>query len=120
VAGRRRRLAVAAACWLLPVSLAGCAHRDAAAYARQACRYVESSLAAWARARSDPDPAAAARQRLAAQVDLRDALPLAALAASDDSQWQALATTISESTRVDEGLLVHALAIQCAQVARPG
>ncbi len=44
----------------------------------------------------------------------------AALAAGDNGQWQALMTTISESSRVPEGVLVSALRLQCAVAETPG
>jgi hypothetical protein len=82
----------------------------------QACRHVERSLSLLARA--DTDPALASE----AATELRMALPLASLAASEDGQWQALQTTLSESPRVDESRLTHALSAQChdAFTAQPG
>jgi hypothetical protein len=48
-----------------------------------------------------------------AAEQLRDALPLAAQANSDDGSWNSLMTTISESSDVDEGHLLPALKAQC-------
>lgn len=49
-----------------------------------------------------------------AYVQLRDALPLAAAATSQNGQWVALETTLSESSRVEEGNLVSGLQQECA------
>jgi hypothetical protein len=48
-----------------------------------------------------------------ADQELREALPLAAAANSDDGSWNSLMTTISEIGTVDEGHLVPALRAQC-------
>lgn len=40
-------------------------------------------------------------------------MPLGNFAAADDSQWQALAATLGESSRVPETNLLHALSAQC-------
>jgi hypothetical protein len=45
---------------------------------------------------------------------LRDALPLAADAAGEAGQFQALMSTLAESDHLPESLLVHALGEQCA------
>jgi len=47
-------------------------------------------------------------------AQLRDALPLAAAANSDDGTWNALMTAISESATVDETHLIPSLRGQCA------
>ncbi len=94
---------------MLPVALglSGCGQANARDYAVQACHHVERSLSLWSGAEGNPGVEAKAL------AELRVALPLASLAASEDGQWQALQTTLSESSRVDESRLVHALSAQC-------
>jgi hypothetical protein len=103
----------------LVLGLSGCAQRDGHDYAVQACHYVQSSIAAYQQARADPGSPAAPRLRAKALADLRTAMPISALAAADDTQWQALAATLGESSRVDEGDLIHALQAQCATATSP-
>ena len=81
--------------------------------ARQACAHVKTSLALYAQSTAATDPTRAARLAEEAQIQLTDAEPLAAQAADEDSQWQALMTTISEGANIDEGHLVPALRAQC-------
>jgi hypothetical protein len=61
-----------------------------------------------------PTSATAATQQSDAMDQLRDALPLAATAAGQDGQYQALMATLAESNSLPESLLVHALGAQCA------
>jgi hypothetical protein len=83
--------------------------------ARQACVHVDRSVTDWARGTNAGTPRAVAASLLdQADQQLRDALPLAAAANSDDGTWNALMTTISEGATVDEGHLVPALRAQCA------
>jgi hypothetical protein len=58
-------------------------------------------------------------QRTAA-LQLEAAQRKAAVAAGEDAEWQALMTTISESPRIPEGYLVHALEEQCQVASSPG
>lgn len=99
-----------------------CASADAAALAHQACRKVDRSLVLYARSeRADGAEAAALRARALAL--LRAALPIAAVAAGEDSTWQALEATLSETNRVPEGNLLQALSAQCpapAALRAPG
>jgi hypothetical protein len=76
--------------------------------------HVHLSVRDWARARVAGTPATtvAVLEKRAAQ-ELRTALPLAALANSDDGSWNSLMTTISEGATVDEAHLVPALDAQC-------
>ena len=98
--------------------LAGCGGNPDSK-AKEACQHVERSLRLYAQAASDPDPAAADRKRVAALVELRTALPLAAVAAAGSGQWEALRTTLSESPNVEEGRLVPALTQQCQTALAP-
>jgi hypothetical protein len=97
------------------VALTGCSSTaDGANLARQACTHVERSVADYLQAnRASTSANRATRLREAADRELRDALPLAAAANSDDGSWNSLMTTISESATVDEGHLVPALRAQC-------
>jgi hypothetical protein len=97
---------------------AGCGGNPDAT-AKQACQHVERSLRLYAQASSNPDPAAADRERVDALVELRTALPLASVAAAGSGQWEALRTTLSESPNVDESRLVPALTRQCQSALAP-
>jgi len=94
------------------VILAACGN-SGTALARQACGYVDHSVALLAEAGHAPTGAQAAADQRRAYADLRDALPIAASANSADGEWNALMTTISESARVPEQQLVAALRSQC-------
>ena len=96
------------------LGLAGCANGDALSLARRACGHVQRSISLYRTAAADaPGPAQQAAAS-AALAELRLALPLAATAAGEAPQWQALMTTLSESSRVPESDLVSALQQQCA------
>ena len=91
-----------------------------ATLAHQACTQVEASLRLYGASQRVSDPSAAAHDRAVALADLRAALRPAALAASSDGQWQALAATLSETNRVPESDLVTALGAQCAAFSPSG
>jgi hypothetical protein len=95
-------------------SLAGCASRDGTDLARQACTHVERSIALYRASLHAADPAAATAQQSQATAQLRDALPMAATAAGEAGQYQALMATLAESDHLPESLLVHSLGEQCA------
>jgi hypothetical protein len=84
------------------------------ASARQACAHVKTSLTLYAQSTRTADPTRAARLAEQAEIQLTEAEPLAADAADEDTQWQALMTTLSEYGRVSESHLVAALTDQCA------
>lgn len=97
--------------------LSGCNGNGGAAtaYARAACRYVARSTAAFERSQHDQTPQAAAADNRAALTDLRLALGPAGLAAAKSTSWDALVTTLSEtSDQVPEASLIPALTQQCA------
>jgi hypothetical protein len=94
--------------------LAGCASQNGTNLARQACRHVERSLTLYQASLHASSPAQASAQQSQAVSELRDALPIAATAAGEDGQYQALMATLDESDRLSESLLVHALSAQCA------
>jgi hypothetical protein len=82
--------------------------------ARQACVHVHRSISLLAQAQHAPGPARASTLEADAETELRTALPIAAEAAYDDGQWQALMTTLSESNRIAPSTLIPALTQQCA------
>ncbi len=100
------------------ITAAGCSSQDALTLARQSCTYVNRSIALYQSSLTAKTP----KQRRAlldeAYSRLSLALQPAALASTDDSQWQALMATISESSRVSESVLVSALQQQCAVADR--
>ena len=105
-----------AACTVAVVacSLAGCASHNGTDLARQACQHVERSLTLYQASLHAASPAVAAAQQAQAVAQLRDALPIAATAAGEAGQYQALMATLAESDHLPESLLVHALGAQCA------
>ncbi len=96
----------------LGLGLSSCGN-DGTNLARQACSHVDRSISYLRQSEHQPDQTDANRLVQEAYVELRNALPIAANAAYDDGQWQALMTTISESNRVPEATLVSALTAQC-------
>jgi hypothetical protein len=93
---------------------AACSGSNADALGHQACVHVASSLKLYAKAGRTGDGALASKDRAAALAELRQAVSPAALAGSEDGDWQALAATVSESARVPEADLITALSAQCA------
>lgn len=79
----------------------------------QACTRVEHSITLFEQSMKSSG-AAAKKFTNEANTELRLALRPASLAASGDGDWQALAATLSESSRVGEGNLVQALSDECA------
>ena len=77
--------------------LAGCASHDGTDLARQACQHVERSLALYQASLHAPSPAVATAKQAQAVAQLRDALPIAATAAGEAGQYQALMATLDES-----------------------
>ena len=87
---------------------------DGQALAQQACVHVHRSVLDYERSVlvGTPSATVAVLQARAAE-ELRDALPLAAQANSDDGSWNSLMTTISEGANIDEAHLLPALKAQC-------
>lgn len=79
----------------------------------QACAHVQRSLNLYRLSRSTSGPRSRSLSTRA-NSELTDALRQASVAASGDGEWQALAATLSESTRVPEAYLVRALGDECA------
>jgi len=120
--GLRRVLACGAAVGLslgLGVGLAGCADGAALGLVRQACHDVKLSLALYAASERETNAKVAAEDRTRAVSDLQTASPLAAEAAGEAPQWQALMATLAENSRLPESDLVPALQQQCV-VAQTG
>lgn len=81
--------------------------------ARQACRQIDRSIALYRQSTAASSPTKSAALAQQAEGLLREALPLAAAAATQDGTYQALMTTVAESSRVPEGHLITALVDQC-------
>jgi hypothetical protein len=84
--------------------------------AKQACTHINRSIALLNASDLKADQDHAVQMKETAYDQLRNALPLAAEAAYQNEQWQALMTTVSESNRVPETTLVTALKAQCGEV----
>jgi hypothetical protein len=108
----RRHTAAAALVVGIGLSLSACGN-SGTTLAQQACAHINRSIALLKKSEHHSNPSEAAKLQLEAYNQLRDALPITAEAAYDDGQWQALMTTVSESNRVPETLLVGALQQQC-------
>jgi hypothetical protein len=94
--------------------VAGCGNSNGVALARQACQHVDRSLTLYRDSLHAPSPAVTAARQAQALAQLRDAMPIAATAAGEAGQFQALMSTLEESDHLPESLLVHALGEQCA------
>jgi outer membrane murein-binding lipoprotein Lpp len=117
---RTARVLTLVAAVALGTGLAGCANDQALTLAREACSHVDRSLTIYRSVEQTPGSARAASEQAQAVAQLRSALPIAATAAGEAPQWQALMTTLSESTRVPESDLVDALEDQCAATSTNG
>ena len=95
--------------------IAGCSSQDSQALVNRACSHIERGLAA-AHEAASVSPAQAMQLQAEALDQIRDAVPLAAEAAGDDTTWQALEATLSESSRAPLRYLLPALASQCEAV----
>ncbi|MHB1890642.1 MAG: hypothetical protein ACYCUF_07145 [Acidimicrobiales bacterium] len=112
---RTQRSAAGAAALVLAVAVltSGCANANGLALARKACSEVQRSISLYDASTLGHDPALEAKQRAEALRELRLAVQPAAIAAGEAPQWSALGATLSESNRVPEGNLLHALRAQC-------
>jgi hypothetical protein len=102
------------------IAIAGCGTQPGDALARQACTYVSSSISLYESGLATKDPKKKAALLDEASNRLQMALQPASLATTDNSSWQALMTTISESSRVPESVLVSSLEAQCFAADHPG
>jgi hypothetical protein len=112
---RLRRLIGAAALVLSSAVLISACGASASSLGHEACVDVGHSLSLYAKSTRTSDAAIAAEDRQRALSLLRKALQPAAIAGSNDGNWQALMMTLSESNRVPESKLVSALSAQCAE-----
>jgi hypothetical protein len=80
---------------------------------------VQLSLQLYQSSQRQPNAALASDERARAAAQLTAASPLAAEAAGQAPQWQALMATLAENSRLPESDLVGALRQQCA-VAQTG
>ncbi|MGO8871812.1 MAG: hypothetical protein ACLQPH_10515 [Acidimicrobiales bacterium] len=111
--GAFRRLAASTVVVIgLGTALGACGD-SGTALAQQACAHVNRSIALLQQAGHQSDATRAGQLQEQAYIQLRQALPVAAEAAFHDGQWQALMTSIAESSRVPEGTLITALTAQC-------
>jgi hypothetical protein len=81
--------------------------------AKQACAHVNRSMALLKQSEQGSSTATAGKLKEQAYTQIQDALPIAAQAADQDGQWQALMTSLSEINRVPEKTLVTALTAEC-------
>lgn len=113
IGGRFGRLVVAGVSVItLGAGLSACGG-NGTGLAEQACSHINRSIGLLKQAAAQTDTAVADGLRQKAYRQLRDALPIAAEAAYRDGQYQALMTTLSESSRVSETTLIPALQAQC-------
>jgi hypothetical protein len=110
----RAGAAAVAATVALAVGVTGCASSAGLSLAKQACQHVNRSITIYRESERDPGTNASTGEATSAEEQLRVALPLAATAAGEASQWQALMATLSESSRLPESDLTYALQQQCA------
>jgi hypothetical protein len=94
--------------------LPSCANSNGLALARQACKEVSHSISLYEASTATKNPEQAAALRARALRELRLAVQPAAIAAGEAPEWSALGATLSESNRVPEANLIHALKAQCA------
>jgi hypothetical protein len=99
---------------VVAMALAGCATHNGTDLARQACQHVERSLTLYRASLHATSPGVAKAQQAQAVAELQVALPMAATAAGEAGQFQALMSTLAESDHLPESYLVHALGEQCA------
>jgi len=81
---------------------------------------VNRSIRLYSESEHQPNLARAFAERASAVEQLEAAEPLAAMATSDDPQWNPLMTTLQEIGRNSEANLVAALQAQCATAGGSG
>ncbi len=99
--------------------LAACG-ASASANARQSCQFVEQSISEFNLAQQQTNPSLSGEYTKKSLGLLGSALPLAAIAAGSNGEYQALQATLSEISRVPEHLLTSALSRECAQILPSG
>jgi hypothetical protein len=111
--GHRLRAAVAGVTIVVTGTVLSACGNSGQALAQQACSHITRSISLLHQSSASSGSAHAAQLQQEAYLELRKALPLTAEAAYDNGQWQALMTTVSESNRVPESVLIPALTAQC-------
>jgi Tfp pilus assembly protein PilN len=81
--------------------------------AKQACGHVNRSIALLKQSEQGSSAATAGELKEQAYTQIQAAVPIAAEAANQDGQWQALMTSLSEINRVPEKTLFTALTAEC-------
>jgi hypothetical protein len=109
---RPRAVLAVAAVLALGASLAAC-DSQGIGLARQACGDVGRSITLLHEADRTHDSSNATELNHKAYMALMAALPIAASATYVDNQWQALMTTLSQSSEIPETQLVPALQAEC-------
>ena len=109
---RPRAVLVVAATLVLGASLAACGNQGIG-LARQACNDVNRSISLLNQADRAHTSSSAAQLNHKAYIELLAALPISAEATYVDNQWQALMTTLSQSSQLPESKLVPALQAEC-------
>ena len=99
--------------------LAACG-ASASENAQRSCQFVEQSISQFNLAQQQTDPRLSGEYTKKALSLLGSALPLAAIAAGSNGEYQALQATLSEISRVPENLLTSALSRECAQILPSG
>ncbi len=101
---------------LLSTILASCASQAGTALAQKACVEVNKSIAIYNSAMHTTNPTTRNTLLAHSLALLRTALPTSAVAAGENPSWQALSATLSESSRVPESYIVHALSRECTVI----
>jgi hypothetical protein len=114
------RAAPVAGCTIVVLVVSGCANQRGLDLARQACVHVDRSLVLYREASAEPTSQIGGTERSEALTQLREALPLAASATGESSEWQGLMATLAESAHVPESDLVKALTQQCDNASNGG
>jgi hypothetical protein len=114
--GFGRGLLVGLAGGLLALGLSGCGTEASYGLAGRACNHIHESITLYQESLKASTSAEAQKLSAEALAQLRVAMPLAVRAAADDGSWQAMMTTLAESSRVPEQHLITALQDQCDSV----
>ncbi len=101
---------------LLGIVLTSCANQAGTSLAQEACVKVNKSIAIYDSAVHTANPATRNTLMARSLSLLRAAMPTSAIAAGEDPSWQALSATLSESSRVPESYIIHALSRECTVI----
>ena len=112
-ARKTRRMILLSVPLSLGLLLSACSGASGNHLAKLACAHVSRSIALYQQAERLTNNAMANKLRKEAISELVSAEAEAGQAALASSRWQALMATVSESSRVPESYLIHALTRQC-------